>query len=125
VELKVNDTIQKWAQKRWHCDETVKSSDFWKKDTGVDIIQTLDGVPFGIVIKRIIRDTPPMTINKWIEQIQEVNKGSFIFEGITLVIVAEDELLARTVRTFKPIDVPYIDIVYGYIKSGGDFSPIN
>ena len=110
-----------WATRRFNADETVWAADFWKKDTGADIIQVVDGVTFSIQIKYFSGRMRMKDLNEEIEQIKSIKTGEFTFESNTVVLVTDDRETAETLPRFMTQYLPGFEVFAGYLNENDEF----
>jgi hypothetical protein len=117
----VEEAVFAWAQKRFRVDETLWADDFWSKDSGVDIIQTLDGVVFSIQIKYITGRVRFKELADDFEQIKSIKDNGFAFEANTIVFVVETPTMALSLQGLMANYLPDFEVIVGYIGGKGEF----
>ncbi|WP_127132984.1 PIN-like domain-containing protein [Pseudoflavitalea rhizosphaerae] len=123
---KIELAVFNWAKKRFKSDDTFWGKDFHAKDTGADIIQTVDGVSFALYIKTIqtwflIKDVEAA----FNELVNLRDSRTFIFEDNYIVWVAEDRATAHSLKSLG-IDKAHGFISYvGYVNFSGEFIEVS
>lgn len=117
----VEKAVFAWAKKRFKADETYWAYDFWKKDTGADIIQTVDGVVFSIQIRNIPVRIKMKELQMYIEDIKSIQEEDFTFESNMVVLVGETAAVAISLHNFMAKHLPGFEVFTGYINEQGNF----
>lgn len=118
----VEEAVFAWAQERFNSDETLLATDFWKNDTGADIIQTLDGVLFSIQIKNLTGPLFLKNLDKYVDEIMSINSGEVTFENNIVVLVTTSFVRALHLQELIGKRLPPSFLIFaGCINEKGEF----
>jgi hypothetical protein len=111
-----------WVKTKFNAVRTDWGKDFCGKDTGADIIQTLDGALFSVQIDILDENTTVRDLRSIMNSnVEHIVSLGLKLEGQILVLVNQDRKQSGAIKRIIASSLPKFDIYIGYVDESGDF----